>query len=126
MWQQGLGIYDRMRSNDTEGIQPLNRLKDWNREERIKRKRLKENNWSRKGGHIAPIFVPATPGGELAKEIRKIAESEAGEGKNLRLWKLVVPPLKICYKSPIPQQPLAVHSMTVWHARGGGVEGASV
>ena len=41
------------------------------------KKDKKKHNWSNKGGHIAPIFVPPTPDGELAKMLREIAENEA-------------------------------------------------
>ena len=36
--------------------------------------------WATKGGHIAPIFVPATPGSELLKAMRHVAEEE-GKGR---------------------------------------------
>ena len=39
-----------------------------------------KKEWATKKGHIAPIFIPATPGGELAREIRKIADEEAKHG----------------------------------------------
>ena len=35
---------------------------------------------SAKGGCVAPIMVPATPGRELCKIIREVAEKEAAEG----------------------------------------------
>ena len=38
-----------------------------------------------KRGHIAPIFVPATPGGELATELRKVTESEGTEGLKFKI-----------------------------------------
>ena len=36
--------------------------------------------WSSRGGHIAPIFVPPTPNSELATSLRAIADSEAEAG----------------------------------------------
>ena len=34
-------------------------------------------NWAKGNGHIAPIFVPTTPGGVLMKMMRKVAKEEA-------------------------------------------------
>ena len=53
------------------------RPKEWKKEERKREKKRKKNNWATKGGHIAPIFVPTTPDGMLAKKMRKICEEEA-------------------------------------------------
>ena len=50
------------------------------REERRKEKRVKKHGWAKKGGHIAPIFVPSTPGSELVKTLRRVAEEEGKEG----------------------------------------------
>ena len=42
--------------------------------EKIKKKDKveKKKNWSKKGVYIAPIIVPATPNGELARMIKKL------------------------------------------------------
>jgi hypothetical protein len=53
--------------------------------DRRNKKDKKKHNWSNKGGHIAPIFVPPTPDGELAKMLREIAENEAEAGINFRI-----------------------------------------
>ena len=45
----------------------------------------KKNNWSTRGGHIAPIFVPPTPSGELARVLREIADSEAEAGIHFKI-----------------------------------------
>ena len=45
----------------------------------------KKSNWATKGGFIAPIFVPPTPNGELAAELKKIAEDEAEAGVLFRI-----------------------------------------
>ena len=50
------------------------------KEERKKEKESKKKTWATKKGHIAPIFVPATPGGELTRELRKIADEESKHG----------------------------------------------
>ena len=78
--QQALNIYDCMKKEDENGTRPLFRSKYWQFEERQKKKKKKKTNWSTRGGHIAPIFVPPTPNSELAKMLRKVAESEAEAG----------------------------------------------
>ena len=77
---RAIRIYDKMREDDTEGTRPLYRQKTWQADSRRKAKATKKHNWSSKGGKIAPIFVPPTPNGELASELRKIAESESESG----------------------------------------------
>ena len=72
--KKSLRIYDKMVEDDMEGKRP----KGWNVVERKKEKIREKHNWSNRGGHIAPIFVPPTSNGKLARELRYIAESEAG------------------------------------------------
>ena len=55
---RGLRIYDKMVEDDTNGIRPLYRPKDFDIANRRKEKQKKKNNWSIKGGYIAQIFVP--------------------------------------------------------------------
>ena len=69
-----------MVKDDREDVRPLYRPKDWDTVNRRNKKRNKRNNWSGKGGHIAPIFVPPTPNGELAKSLREITERETELG----------------------------------------------
>ena len=66
--------------DEKEGKRPVFRPKHWKKEERAKAKRYKRKEWASKRGHTAPIFVPATPGGELTKLMKKVADKEAGEG----------------------------------------------
>ena len=55
---RALRIYDKMREEDNDGRRPQYRPKDWNIISRRKEKEIKKYEWSTKGGHIAPIFVP--------------------------------------------------------------------
>ena len=73
---KSLAIYDKMRRNDEQGEVPLNRPRQWRKSERTSKKQQKKKTWSSKGGCIAPIFVPATPQGELVTQLREIAEKE--------------------------------------------------
>jgi hypothetical protein len=77
---RALNIYDKMKKDEEDGIRPLYRPKEWNVIARVKEKDKKKYNWSTKGGHTAPIFVPPTPNSELAKSLRGIADAEAEAG----------------------------------------------
>ena len=46
---------------------------------------MKKRNWGTKGGHIAPIFVPSTPGEELARRLCEVAEREAIPGLQFKI-----------------------------------------
>ena len=83
--KHALEIYDRKLLSHETGHQPLNRPRCWQEGERRREKRKRRNNWSAKGGCIAPIFVPATPGSELANELRAITETESLEGLKFKI-----------------------------------------
>ena len=83
--EKALRIYDQMGRDEAEGIRPIYRPKDWCPAERRRAKERKKNNWSNKGGHMAPIFVPPTPNGELAKALRRIADQEAEDGVRFKI-----------------------------------------
>jgi hypothetical protein len=82
---RALGIYDKMKKEDEDGVRPLNRPREWQQEERRKKKTSKRHNWSTKGGHIAPIFVPSTPNGELAKILKEVADRETEAGVKFKI-----------------------------------------
>ena len=75
-----LKIYKEKIEADRQGHRPIFRPKDWKREERDREKANKRKEWATKRGHTAPIFVPATPGGKLAKAMKRVADQEASEG----------------------------------------------
>ena len=54
-----------------EGIRPRFRKKEWEAERRKVEKKMRKQNWSTKGGHIAPIIIPSTPRGELSDMLRR-------------------------------------------------------
>ena len=57
---RALRIHDHMVEEDTKGIRPLYRPKDWNVVARRKEKEKTKYEWSTRGGHVAPIFVTPT------------------------------------------------------------------
>ena len=73
--------------DDHEGLRPLYRHRTWQTDERRDAKKRNKNNWSTKGGKIAPIFVPPTPISELAIHLRRIAEAEAECGVDFKIIK---------------------------------------
>ena len=81
-------IYDQKIEDERKGVRPLFRPKTWNKEERRKEKETKKKEWATKKGHIAPIFVPATPGGGLAREMRDIADREAKYGIHFNIMEV--------------------------------------
>ena len=83
--KHAIGIHTKMKEEDSKGIRPIYRPKDWQVDERRQKKKNKKHNWSSTGGYIAPIFVPPTPNGQLAKELRAIAEREAEAGVNFKI-----------------------------------------
>ena len=74
--KQALGIYDAKLKDEREGRRPVYRPKSWQKAERRKKKRESKHEWSTKGGCIAPIFVPASPGGELARRMKRVMDRE--------------------------------------------------
>ena len=66
-----------------DGIRPRYRKKEWEAERRRNEKKMRKQNWSTKGGHIAPIMVPSTPRGELADMLRRVVQTEAASNKDL-------------------------------------------
>ena len=83
--EQALRVYDRMVRDEEDGIKPIHRPRDWNKEERRKDKRKKKRDWGTRGGCIAPIIVPSTPNSELLLMLRKVAESEALPGLKFKI-----------------------------------------
>ena len=56
---------------ELSGVRPLHRPKGWKREEREKQRRRKRENWYRKDGDEAVIFVPATPQSQLQRRYKQ-------------------------------------------------------
>ena len=68
-----LSAYQCRLRQDKEGLRPLYRPRNYNREERELAKLSKKDNWFRTGGEgvrpMAVLFVTATPNSELAKKV---------------------------------------------------------
>ena len=83
--KQALAIYDAKVEDEKNGVRPIHRPKEWPKEQRKKNKDDKKNEWSTKGGYIAPIFVPSSPGGELARRMKKVAADEKKGDINFKI-----------------------------------------
>ena len=67
-----------MEKNEKEGKIPLHRSSEWKQKGRERKKSKQKEDWFRKNEYYeSPIFIPATPGGELKKELqKKVNESD--------------------------------------------------
>ena len=83
--RRSLRIYDKMCEEDFDGTRPLYRPKTWNVIARRIEKEKKQHDWSTRGGHVAPIFVPPTPNNELANSLKTIAENESEAGVKFKI-----------------------------------------
>ena len=59
-----INIVAKKMEDEKNKMRPIYRSKKRKKDERRKIEDYKKKNWATKNGHIAPIFVPATPGGE--------------------------------------------------------------
>ena len=74
--------FERMVKVEEEGGRPVNRPRSWE-EDRCQvqvQKHSRQQNWFRAGGRHVPVFVPHTPGSELAKRMRA-KEEENNQGR---------------------------------------------
>ena len=86
--KHALRIYDKKWEDHRSDKQPIFRHKNWKREERRQEKREKKLNWATGDGHIAPFFIPTTPGGVLMSMMRQVADEEAKEGIKFKILKV--------------------------------------
>ena len=83
--KNAISIFKIKLEKSKEGITPLNRPKDYRKAERRKEKIEKKKNWANKDGSLAPIIVPATPGGILARMLKNVVESESKSGVKFKI-----------------------------------------
>ena len=78
-------IHDKMKKEEEEGVRPIHRPSEWNKEERRIDKKQKRHTWSITVGYTAPIIIPATPKSELLQMLRDVAEQEAVPGLRFKI-----------------------------------------
>jgi hypothetical protein len=81
--QAGVAGYEKMVKVEEEGGRPVNRPRSWQKDRRQRDNHHKGQNWYRSGGHHVPLFVPHTPGSELARRMRA-KEEENNQGRATR------------------------------------------
>ena len=128
---RALRIHDSMKKDDIEGTRPLYRPKQWNIVARRKEKEDKKYNWSTRGGHVAPIFVPPTPNSELAESLKSIADSEAEAGIHFKIVETGGLSIRSVLQKSNPLQTIGCDSddcLPCAHGRGegGNCEGCSI
>ena len=68
--EKALRFHDLMKRDEEEGKWPMFRPKNWQKVERRRDKDKKKYSWKNRGGHVAPLFIPATPDVELAQILK--------------------------------------------------------
>ena len=83
-----LKAFEKMKNEDKLGIKPMYRDRDWNAEERKKKKSEKKLDWwnskNSKIKYTSVFFVTPTPGGELVKELTQ-REKEINKNSGERI-----------------------------------------
>ena len=67
----GIKAYRKMVENDKQGVIPLHRTREWKRNQREKTKRIKKEEWFKKGEYESVIFIPATPKAKLKRKMQE-------------------------------------------------------
>ena len=101
----------KMTEDDLNGVKPMFRSKEWNFEERQKAKLSKKRDWwnsnHSKIKYTSVLFVAPTPGGVLAKELRK-REAELNKNSQERIKIVEKGGMKIkdilCSKNPFQKK----------------------
>ena len=78
-------MYDFRVQEELDGRRPFNRPNGYKKSERRAEKKRKQLNWANNGGQTAPIIIPATPGGELARRLREVTEREKEPGVSFKV-----------------------------------------
>ena len=102
-----LKAYQKMVEDDSNGVKPMYRNREWNKEERQTHKSKKRSNWwntdKSKTQYKTVLFVTPTPGGQLMKELQK-REAELNKNNQDRIKIVEKGGLKIknilCAKNP--------------------------
>jgi hypothetical protein len=63
--RSAVSAYQTMMENEARDIRPINRPKNWHKEERVELKEKKKREWYKQGGFDTVLFVPSTPRGKL-------------------------------------------------------------
>ena len=67
--------YNRQVEADRAGLKPLYRPREWNQQERERKRLIKPASWYRPADTV--LFLPVTPGSELVSMVRGVVEEES-------------------------------------------------
>ena len=82
--QSAVRGYEKQCEAADQGLRPLHRTRDFQSVERWKKKSLSKTSWYRPNNSVG--FVPATPGGVLARTIQAIVKEETARiGLSVRI-----------------------------------------
>ena len=84
--QSGLNGYRRMQEVEKNGGRPINRLKEYQKNERRKEKSRKTKNWYKNDTYSTVLFVPCTPRSTLARRLKEVEV----RGREDRGWSVKV------------------------------------
>ena len=73
--------FDKMVEVAEQGGRPVNRPRSWQADLRQKNKVAKRISWHKAGGYDVPLFVPATPGSQLVKQLKEVEERSCTDRK---------------------------------------------
>ena len=72
----------RIQREANEGV-PINKPRAYKEDQRQRKKGFQKKCWFKKGGYDVPLFVPHSPGGELAKRMR-MKEAQNNQYRRIR------------------------------------------
>ena len=82
--QEGTKAYQNQVQREADGVCPLYRPKEYQREKRVKKKEMSKVAWYRP--HNTVLFIPPTPGSELKRSLQTIADRfEEDSGTKIRI-----------------------------------------
>ena len=84
--QSGLKGYEKLVEVESSGGRPVNRPRKSDQTERRKEKAKRKDTWYKQGGYSSVLFVPCTPGGVLAKQMKEVE----ARSRNDRNWKVKI------------------------------------
>ena len=94
----GVAGYEKQLARAEAGTCPLYRPKGYMKEERRKKKLIKKRSWYKPFSTV--LFCPPSPGSQLAKELRKVAEEET-RGKGWKVKVIERAGIKLAHQVPV-------------------------
>ena len=81
--KSGVEGFDKMLQREANEGVPINKPRAYKEDQRQRKKGFQKKCWFKKGGYDVPLFVPHSPGGELAKRMR-MKEAQNNQYRRIR------------------------------------------